>query len=278
MKRLIIFLAPFFIALFVVVGIVIILKNTSGKGALQVTSIPGSDVYLNGTLIGKTPLCKCENKDMIPVGMYSLKLVPSDFSLTPYEEKIQIGKSVLTVVDRTFGQGGESSGSVITLSPTSEKNASLLVISFPSDAKLFLDSNETAKTPALLKSITESDHEILLRKDGYNDKTVRIRGVAGYKLTAEVFLGINPDLANQQASPSAKAEISPTPALSKVEILKTPTVYLNVRDTNSLNGAIVGKVNPGELYVLLDEKDGWYQIQLAKDKTGWVSNQYAQKQ
>lgn len=281
MKRLFVLSLPFFIALFVVVGIVLILKNNSGKGALQVTSVPKSNVYLNGKLIGQTPLCKCESSEMIKSGDYSIRLDPLDTSFSQFSENISIFNSVLTVVDRTFGQGAISEGSIITLSQINDKNtAQLFLSSLPSEAKAFLDGNEISKTPLLLKNITESDHEITLQKDGYKDKTIRIRGVLGYKLSAFVFLGVNPNLAQDQASSSAIASPSAllTPAVSKVIILDTPTGYLNVRDSDSISGTIIQKVNPGEVYVMLDEKGSWYQIQIAPNKTGWISSEYAKKQ
>lgn len=281
MKRLFTFLLPFLIALFVIVVIVLVLAARSGKGALQVTSLPKSNVYLEGKLIGQTPLCKCEASDMIKSGEYSIKLDPLDTSFSAFEQKITISNSVLTVVDRTFGAGAQSEGSIITLeSINDKKNAQLFVVSFPSSAHLYLDSNQQKDTPLLLNNVTESDHEARLQKDGYKDKTIRIRGVPGYKLNALVFLGVNPDLLQQQASASAVAtpSASLTPALSKVIILDTPTGFLNVRDSGSISSAIIGKVNPGELYQLLDDKDGWYQIQLNSATKGWISNQYAQRQ
>jgi|SRR5581483_6790772 len=279
MKRFFLFVAPFFIAL-LVIGVIVYLLRDSGKGALQVTSIPKSNVFINGKLIGQTPLCRCDPSEMFAVGDYSIKLEPLDTSFPPFEDKIQIGKSVLTVVDRTFGDGSTSEGSIITLTPNSDKkNAQLLIVSFPDNALVFLDSNQVQNTPMLLNNVTESDHEIKLQKEGYRDKTIRIRTVPGYKLTAEVFLGINPDFAAaQQASQSAAATASATLNTTKVTILNTPTGYLNVRSDSSLSSPIIGQVNPGEVYVLISEKDNWFQIQLDKDKSGWISSQYAEKQ
>jgi uncharacterized protein YgiM (DUF1202 family) len=37
------------------------------------------------------------------------------------------------------------------------------------------------------------------------------------------------------------------------------------------------KVNPGEMYPLLDEESGWYKIEYQKDEEGWISGQYAEK-
>lgn len=253
---------------------VFLLNRNLGKGALQVTSEPASKVYINGKLIGQTPLCRCELKDMLDVGEYNIRLVPTEGNFIPFEQKIPISQKVLTVVDRSFAEGGQSSGSVISLSKLKGKNdISLSVISFPPSAKLFLDSAEIGLTPTRTTDVTESDHEIKLTKDGYKDKIVRIRTVKGYELNALVFLGSSEVI----SSPSATTTPSPV-SVTKILILDTPTGFLRVRDSASVAGNQVGQVLPGEKYDLLDEQNGWFKIKLKDGTVGWVSSQYAQKQ
>ncbi len=64
------------------------------------------------------------------------------------------------------------------------------------------------------------------------------------------------------------------PVEKKLEILKTGTGFLNVRDAGNIKGKIVGKVLPGEEYVYRDEQNGWYQIVLADENVGWVIGEY----
>lgn len=284
MKKVFLFLLPLFISTLVFLGFVYFLNRDSGKGALQVTSIPKSKVYLEGKIIGTTPLCKCDPSQMIPDGDYTVKLVPEDTNLTPFEEKIKITKSVLTVVDRTFGEGLSSEGSVITLTPLpNKKSLELSIISFPDGVSAEADNSPIGTAPLTVETLTESDHEITLTKDGYKEKSVRIRLVSGYKLTLIAFLGINPGILDNNPSPSsssASLSTSPsvTPALGKVIILQTPTGYLRVRDTGALNGAEVDRVYPGETYDLISEKEGWFEIKLKNGESGWISSDYSQKQ
>lgn len=252
---------------------VFLLNKNLGKGALQVTSEPVSRVYLNGKAVGQTPLCRCELKDMLDVGSYSIRLVPMEGNFAPFEQKIPISAKVLTVVDRSFGEGGESSGSIISLEKLSDKNdISLSVVSFPPAAKLLLDSGQIGLTPVKTSDLTESDHEIKLTKEGYKDKLIRIRTVKGYQLNTLVFLGANPI----QASPSAIA--SPVPSITKILILDTPTGFLRVRKEPSIASEQIGQVLPGEKYDLLEEQSGWFKIKLKDQSSGWVSSQYSQKQ
>jgi len=278
MKKVFYILAPFIIAVLIFSVVIFFLSQNREKGALQVTSVPASKVYLNGRLLGSTPLCKCELKDMIQSGDYTVKLVPVQGNLGPFEQKITISPKVLTVVDRVFGPQGVANGSIISLNPISDKkDAQISIISFPDVTTVFLDNNLEGQTPLLLKNITESDHELKLAKEGYKDKIVRIRTVLGYKLDALIFLGINPDVATASAA-SISSPSATTLSVAKILVLPTPTGFLRVRNTASLNGAEIGQVKPGETYLLLDEQNGWYQIKLTNGKTGWISSQYAQKQ
>ena len=279
MKKILFIITPILLAIAIFVVIFVVVNKNTGKGALQVTSAPISKVYLDNKLIGQTPLCKCEVNDMITAGIHSVRIVPLQGDLEAFEEKITITPSTLTVVDRTFGPGASSQGSVISLMPISDKkDAQLLIVSFPNKSQVFLDSNPSGISPLLLKNLTVSDHEIKLTKDGYKDKALKIRTVLGYKLEALIFLGVNLTTATPSALPSPIPSVSPTPIVSvKILILSTPTGFLRVRQDASIAAKQIGTVNPGEKYDFVAEKPGWFQIKLTNGQTGWVSSQYAQK-
>lgn len=284
MKKVILILVPSLISIVVIIFLVntFLLRNNE-KGALQVTAAPQSKVYINDKLIGETPLCKCNASDMLKTGEYTIRLVPNSGSLNEFQEKITITKSVLTVVDRKFGPGATSEGSIITLTKlkSGEKDA-LLVVSTPTSAEVLVDNLSSGFTPVLIDKLTDSDHELLIRKSGYLDKKVRIRTPAGYKLLASVYLSVDEDGLSGQLTPSPSPVASPsataTPAVAKVLILQTPTGFLRVRAQNNVNSAEVGRVTPGETFSIVSQIDEWYQITLPSGVTGWVSSQYATKQ
>ncbi|OGH13576.1 MAG: hypothetical protein A3H50_00190 [Candidatus Levybacteria bacterium RIFCSPLOWO2_02_FULL_37_10] len=275
MKKLLFYTAPFFGVLAIFAGVVLFLNQNLGKGALQVTSVPKSQVYLNGQLIGETPLSKRDPKDGIPIGNYRIRLVPKEGNSKSYDEQITINKSTLTVVDRTFGES--ASGSVITLTPLSnKKETEVMVISFPDKTNIFLDNNPEGKTPILLKNVTESDHELKLAKEGYLDKTLRIRATSGFRLKSVVFLSVNPNVASFSAQTSLS--VPQTPKVAKVTILDTPTGFLRVRADSSIASLEIGRVSPGDSLELVGEKEGWFEIKMTNGKTGWISSQYARKE
>ncbi|HUQ85639.1 MAG TPA: PEGA domain-containing protein [Candidatus Limnocylindrales bacterium] len=256
-------------------------NSGSKKGALQVTSTPESKVYLDDKYIGQTPLCKCESADTLKTGDYTFKLVPQDKSFSEYQEKITVSEGVLTVIDRKFGNDSKSSGSVISLTPLKDKKSTeLLIVSIPSKSNIFLDNNEIGQTPFLFKNPTESDHALRVIKDGYTDKTVRIRTPLGYKLTVIMYLSTGDSSSIDSVTPTASpsAALAPTLPVGQVVILNTPTGFLRVRVSASVAGSEIGRVAPGETFELVSEQPGWYQIKLKNGQVGYVSSQYVSKQ
>ncbi len=279
MKKVLLFILPIFLALLVFFGFLVFSsRNAIGKGALQVTAIPQSNVYLNNRLIGKTPLCKCDPASMIPTGDYDIRVVPINSVLAneAFEQKISINKAVLTVVDRTFGPGAASTGSVISLLPQEGNSslAGLFVASFPDGSDISLDDNPNGTTPLRLSSLTESDHNLLVHKSGYKDKQIRIHAVKGYVLSVIAFLGV--DL-SASSSAGTVPVASPTSSAQQIVVLSTPTGFLRVHKDATITSAEIGQVKPSEQYDLLNEKTGWYEIKLASG-SGWISSSYAKKQ
>ncbi len=279
MRKVLFVLSALITAVGVYVLLVTFVFKDNTKGALQVTSSPGATVFLNGQQIGSTPLCKCDQNQMIPVGDYTIKLVPTDGS-DPYEEKITINPSTITVVDRTFGSIDKVKGSVITLTKIGGSNAEVDAISFPVGTDVALDNTNQGQTPLTLSNVSESDHELTFTKDGYAPTTIRIHAVKGYRLVANVTLPV--DLSAQTigspvASPSPGLSPTPTPSANTVTILQTPTGFLRVRQSPSIASQEVGQVKPGETYPYLDEKSGWTEITLTASTSGWVSSQYVKK-
>jgi hypothetical protein len=279
MKRVLLFIVPLVIAFAAFFGILFFMDTRSGKGALQVTSVPKSKVYVDGRLVGTTPVCLCDSAQMLDVKEYTVKLAPEDSRFKPFENKIDINKSTLTAVDRTFDERAESDGSIISLSPLgSKEDIEILVVSFPDKANVFLDNNAVGITPLHLKNISQSDHDLKIIKKGYKDKAVKVKTTSGFKLTSIAFLGIDPGFSKpKEASPSASAAEEP----EKVLIQDTPTGFLRVREESSISSLEITQVSPGEEYELLSEEEGWFEIKIVseeqEDVTGWISSSYAEK-
>jgi hypothetical protein len=283
-KVVLVFILSFILALGLFLGIQYYLNIRAEKGALQVTSSPASKVYLNDEYLGQTPLCKCQAADMVVPGDYTIRLVPSDSSLQEFQEKVTISQGVLTVVDRKFGTDGQSEGSIISLTPLADATQSqLLVVSFPQGANVSLDDQLVGSTPLVSSNPTESDHDLKISKDGYNQKEIRIRTPQGYKLTVVTYLSTNtanltPLSASESASPTPTSAGPATPtSVNRVIILTTPTGFLNVRKNPSVDAEEIGQVTPGKSYELVDEQDSWFEIKMDDGMIGWISEQYAKR-
>jgi hypothetical protein len=249
----------------------IVMETRTQKGALQVTASPESKVYLNDKFIGKTPLCRCDDGTMLQNGDYTIRLTPTDNGLMEFQEKITITQGVLTVVDRKFAKDSLSEGYVISLTKLADtKKNELIVVSFPEKASVSLDDTDLGNTPLSHNDPTESDHLLKVSKDGYKEKTIRIRTPLGYKLTVAVYLSTLSDLSNATTEQSEDTTEKQT-----IIILDTPTGFLRVRD--AIGGSEIGQVTPGETYSIVEENAGWFAIILSDGKTGWISSQYAKK-
>lgn len=272
MRKIILFLTPLLILTILFLLIVLIVNRDGGKGALQVTSIPQSQVFIEGKFVGKTPLCLCDLNQLLKVGDYDIRLVPVESGFKETTQKIKIYQGVLTVVDRTFDQElAASSGSLITLSPIDSDNSELMIVSVPNNAQIIMDSNPVGNTPLLLSDVTDSDHEIKLIKDGYKEKIIKIKAVKGKRLEAVISLGIRSDINSKTNVATKSANI-----VKKVIIKDTPTGFLRVRETNSVSSSQVGTVEPKEELDLLQEKDGWFEIRMSDGNTGWISSDFAE--
>ena len=85
------------------------------------------------------------------------------------------------------------------------------------------------------------------------------------------------EVVSPEAFPSqentAPGNESPVP-IRMLQVQKTNTGYLNVRDTPSVSGALIGKVFPGDMLSSTEERDGWFLVAVPQGGTGWVSGDY----
>lgn len=252
-----------------------------GRGALQVTTNTRAQVFLDNKSIGETPLCRCEQNETLNEGVYELKIVPNDKSVSPFSLRVEINPGVLTAVDRTFLPGSFSSTYILTLKKTNARDSQVFVASIPDEALVSLDGDSKGVTPLTLKGVSASEHEMEIQKQGFAKKTVRIRAVPSHKLILNVILGAEGEIdETQDVTPQPKADSrglgTPAPTVSKNSVLikSTPTGFLRVRKDPTTAAVEIGRVKPGETYEFVDENDSWFKIKLSDGAEGWVSKTY----
>ncbi|HVT01470.1 MAG TPA: PEGA domain-containing protein [Patescibacteria group bacterium] len=272
----------------ILAGIFILVKVAAstlapkGKGGLQVTSNVKASVILDNKPIGETPVCLCEASQTIPQGKKTLEIIPDDKSLTPFSTKIDINPGVLTAVERTFLPGALASSYALTLQKNNSQDAEVFIASIPDASLVSIDGDSKGVTPYTDTTLPASEHEVEITKPGFAKKTIRVRTVKSYRLILNVTLGTDSGIdETDQITPTivpTKADTSPTPLpQNTITIKDTPTGFLRVRATASVNGEEIGRVNPGEVYEYTDENTSWYQIKLKNGESGWISKTYATK-
>lgn len=275
--------------LLIVVGLFILFKvvlslKPKGQGALQVTANIKASVSLNGKVLGSTPFCKCAQNETIQEGEYTLIITPDDRSQNPFTMRIKIEPNVLTAIERTFLPGALASAYILNLEKISSPEPQLLITSIPDGALITIDSIDKGTTPYLSKKISASEHEVIIQKQGFEKKTIKLRAVPAYKLTAQVLLGTAVPAGETSPTISPSPQLSPTPTaspspliISTVIISSTPNGFLRVRESPSTASTEIGRVLPGESYPLISEQIGWYKIKLKNGSEGWVSSSYSKK-
>lgn len=242
------------------------------KAGIRITSIPAAAVFINRNQVGRTPYEATQE-----AGEINLKLVPdsADKSLANFETRVLLSSGIKTVITRNFAETEAlSSGEVVSFEKTAGVEASLAVVSDPDSAQIAIDGMPRGFAPYKTSALTKGQHQIGVSAPGYNERTLTVNTLTGYKLTAIVKLAVN----EAAVQPVPTATPTPTPKNLMVKILQTPSGFLRVRAGPSIDSEEIGRVEPGQKYPLVEEdsQTGWFKIEYLTGQRGWVSNQYAQ--
>lgn len=264
------------------------------KSGIQITANPQVDVTLNGQSFGKTPIFQDNSKP----GTYTIRMTPLDTSLDPWESKISLTSGAYTVIDRQFGKTPDQSSSyILSFEKLSDKNnTEVTVVSNPGNVSVTVDGNPSGFSDHPLDSVPAGDHTFTFSTPGYQEKVVRAKVQAGFRLVINLQMATQIIIPTPTPTPLATPSATPTPTpkvgtitplpkqsttsatLAKpyVEILTTPTGFLRVRAQASTSGAELAQVNPGDKFNYRDSGvSGWYQIEYVTGKWGFISSQYA---
>lgn len=245
------------------------------KSGLEITSFPVAKVYINGKEMGITPY---KNMGLKP-GENEIKLVADD---KEWKRKVDLQNNISTIVNWQFGETtDEDNGYVLSLEKTGSKKAALMVNTSPDKTTVNVDGQVRGISPIKIGDINEGDRQLSISFRGYKDLNVFVKAINEYQLVINAKLAVEKanidQIVTTETQATDSADLGPAIAQSKILIKETETGWLRVRELNSNVSKEVTKVKPGESYVLLDEKDGWYKIDLGNGKSGWVSTTYGEK-
>ncbi|HKZ34914.1 MAG TPA: PEGA domain-containing protein [Patescibacteria group bacterium] len=235
-----------------------------------------ADIYLNGEKVG---VGKYESVDLAS-GTYTVKLIGSvqndkegTSSVSPsWEEQVELTSGSVVAINRQLTSGGEdTSGYLIRVKHVLDKIVSgseMTVVSSPSGAEVLLDGQHQGETPLSLRAVSVGDHLLFLQKEGYYGQPINM------KLEEKKLYEINVELGKKPVIEKPRQQ---EPTL-KVVILQTPNGFLRVRSGAGTTFPEVTRVKPTETFGYLEERGGWYKVQLPDGKEGWVSGEYSKKE
>lgn len=259
------------------------LQSENQFGRIKILSSPSATVFIDNTALIKTPF-----EDKYKVGEYLVKLIPEGTAseTASWQGKVKIYKNSLTYVNRELGNSDiTSAGEIFTVSKAEQTTKSgtgeIYVETEPSGAIVYLDNDEKGVSTLILADIPKGEHELSIFMPGFFKRTQKINIDPGYRVNAQVKLALDQ---SQKPTPSAqslpaggKTSTASASLKTKILIKDTPLGFLRVREDASVTASESGRVNPGDEFDMVDEKNDWYKIAFEKNKEGWVYSQYAEK-
>lgn len=269
-----------------------IVDKQNEYGKLKIISSPTASVFLNSTLIGKTPY-----EDKYKVGEYLIKLIPETVATdtASWNGKVNIYKNSLTYVNRELGSSDIASAGEIfttlkmTKKPQNAGSGEVYVETEPQGAIITLDSDEKGVAPAIMENVLRGDHELSVFMPGFFRRTQKVNVDSDYRVNAAFKLSIDKSSSFVKSDDKTQTASSSGNVTNKtyVKINDNPQGWLRVRVDGSTDASESAKVKPGEKYELIDEKAGWFKIKFNDNKDGlvsgdftegWVSSEYSSKE
>jgi hypothetical protein len=148
--------------------------KSDGFGDIRVQSVPpGAIVRVNGNYMGTTYSDDPVYVTQLPAGTYTISLAMPDYE--PYSENAVVQAGIIhdsTVTMVPSPQGTDATGQV-------------RVGSVPAGAMVYLDNEPKGITPMVLADIPAGSHSLVLRRDGFADRTATVNITGG--TYAELF-------------------------------------------------------------------------------------------
>ena len=230
------------------------------RAGLRVEASQEANVSIDGKEMGKTPF---QGEDFKP-GDYLVVLKKDDSFWQGY---VKLNSGTLSVVNRELASTqASSSGEIITL----QKGRGVTIISNPSQSEVSVDGKSYGRTPVQITDLSAGEHLFLISHLNFLKRSIRA------VLAPEYNLNLIVDLAISSADFTQVATV-PIESSPQVIIKQTPTGFLRVRASPSLESNEVGRVSPGDTLTLLEEISSWYKIRLPDGKEGYISSSYADK-
>jgi hypothetical protein len=256
----------FIIGIFLLVGIAIAIMRvvslrTPAQGDLRVDATPTADVYVDGSMVGRTPFGKTPYK--ISTGEHTLKISASDDgsgkTLVDYETKVVVSQDAKTYVNATLSESQlTNAAEVVWMEQIRSKNAELALYSDPDAASILVDEELKGMTTSTITNLPPGEHSVSLVSKGYMPRTTRIKLTPGYRVHVMMKLTLSPGGTNDQASPTPEvnqstpsANLSTTPPKNPTTTVKvTPKTTITQTPTSTQKST---STDPAKPFVIIKE-------------------------
>jgi len=242
------------------------------NGTLQIESVPRTNVFINSTLYGQTPM-----QTSLKEGVYTVKLVPeaSEAKIISWSGTVRVFEKTTTYINRELASNELlSGGEILSLEKSGKGAAQLWVSTEPSGVFVSLDGEDRGVSPVFIENVATGQHELSVRGDGLLPRTIKVIAVADHKLIADFKLMRDENFKEKEIQKKKKQTIEEAKLL---RVLETPTGWLRVRSEPSLGASESAQVVPGEEYKYYTVEQNWYQIEYEEGKRGWVSGEYIEE-
>jgi len=242
------------------------------KSAIEINSYPVAKVYLDGKEVGMTPY---KNRSLLPKDV-EVKLVTND---KEWSKKIKLQNNISTVIDWEFGKNSENSGGyILYLEKTGDKNkAGIMINTNPGKSTVVIDNEVKGLSPIRISNIGEGDKHLALSFPNHKTIDIFLKAVLEYQLVVDAVLPEEEVLIEKEEERTENLELLNNVSVVNIKIKETETGWLRVREASSSASKEIGRVYPGEIYPLIEEKTDWYKIDLGNKKSGWISSSYGEK-
>ena len=254
----------------------LIVDKSRRMGELKIISSPVSSIFINNAAIDRpTPY----NSKFKP-GEYLINLIPRGdaTSSASWEGKVMVYSNTVSYINRELGSSQKTSSGEILIPiemknrPTKANTGEIFIETEPIGAIIKLDNDEKGVSPLLLSEVSKGAHEISISLPGYFPKIKKINIETGYKINAIFKLAVDQSQILEEDIASKSAETKPQE--KEIEITETEVGFLRVRAEPNVNSEEVGRVNPGDIFKIIEEASGWIKINYEPNKEGWVSKTY----
>ncbi len=221
----------FIIGIFLLVGIAIAIMRavslrTPTQGDLRVDATPTADVYVDGSMVGRTPFGKTPFK--VSAGEHTLKVSASDDGsgrdFVDFETKIVISKDAKTYINATLSESQlTNAADVVWMEQIRSKNAELALYSDPDAASILIDEELKGMTTSTITDLPAGEHSVSMVSKGYIPRTTRVKLTPGYRVHVMMKLTLSPGSSNDELSPAQDSSLSTPSATLQTTPDKTPT-------------------------------------------------------